>query len=79
MTRRAIFAVGALLLAARLPAAEEPQPSGDVLTLDDAVALALQNNRRLGIAPGSGEVLAVLYVPTTACATPLARSTAPGS
>ncbi len=50
MTRSALCAAGLLVLAGRALAADAPSSSGDVLTVDEAVALALQHNRQLGIA-----------------------------
>jgi outer membrane protein TolC len=51
-TTRRVSAAGtvALALAVHSLAAAVPPASGDVLTLDEAVALALQNSPRLGIA-----------------------------
>jgi outer membrane protein TolC len=47
--RRALFAV-TVVVASTLPALAQSPTTADVLSLDDAVSLALQNSRRLGIA-----------------------------
>jgi outer membrane protein TolC len=50
VSRRALGVGLVLVLAGGSSAAQTSPPAGEVLTLDDAVTLALQNNRRLGVA-----------------------------